>query len=622
MPDAPFITGSDIVSNAGNAALGYSSGIAYNANPAVENPYATTQSAVARLAQEEEYNRQRAHTEQVKNQQDLAEYLAGTGHSVFNMQDGNGKDQSFNMLPQDREEINQKADELRRKVVQNPTTWKFDPEIRKQASEFEQLKRQAGIRSVDVAQKQQLAAQTNDLKERQLILDNIDKEVKNVSVSTFHNPEPFMPSLTWSMYKNGIGEDVFSGKNKDAWDNISAGTETDAAGNQVQVTYPGIRASVLSQVKDRIIPGSPEYTNATNQVRAFYSSPALMSAPSILSANANIAKYNADRKLKPTDPEYAQPIAEVLPNGQVVPQPLNPQNIGNIAYSLLAEHAGQLGREAKPTKTALELKEKAAEVDAKVATTAKTRKEISQMDDELQMKKDKLAIEKDNMSAADYQAQLRELGAQEKVNTVLKVFNSLHDDPKFKDLKTIDQSNPDEYKDLKEYGNFDAAGWKQVRIPFTQDMKDIGGEPNISPTATGSKNINGSRLPEEQLYLRSPDGNIHNDKIAFKYEEGSGKKKTTRWKVVDAPQAVQNLVSASENYKGDKNFEQDIARKKYNETISSVTSQKTPSDFVPKINGAEVQVRQENGGAPEALIGGVWKKVISKNSKTGEIKVE
>lgn len=58
MPDAPFITGSDIVSNAGNAALGYSSGVAYNANPAVENPYATTQSAVARLAQEEEYKMQ------------------------------------------------------------------------------------------------------------------------------------------------------------------------------------------------------------------------------------------------------------------------------------------------------------------------------------------------------------------------------------------------------------------------------------------------------------------------------------------------------------------------------------------------------------------------------------
>lgn len=355
-----FTSASDITSNPGNAALGYSGGgVGYSTNPADSNPGAPIQSVLGQIAQTEERKRIAEKQRQQKEQDELAAYLASTGESVFNMKGPDGKSSGFTMLPQDREYVNERVNEIRNKVISEPDTYKFDADLKAKEQELKQLTDLAGIRATEVAKRKVLAASTNDMRERERILKSIE-DIEKEPVYSFKTPDAYLPSATWDIEGLGISKDVLSGKIKDGWDDIAVGTEKDANGNEIIISQPGIRGSILD-TRNRMVRGSKEFTNAENMVKAMYANPNAVSPASILQLNQGIANYNKLRGYKPGDANYAPPVGEVFPDGTVELPELNDSTIPDIAYGLLAQKSGQAGiaKEIKKTKSELD-KEKSA----------------------------------------------------------------------------------------------------------------------------------------------------------------------------------------------------------------------------------------------------------------------
>jgi hypothetical protein len=349
-----FTSASDITSNPGNAALGYSGGVGYSANPADTNPGAPIQSVLGQIAQTEEKKRIAEKTRQQKEQDELASYLAGTGESVFNMKGPDGKPSGFTMLPQDREYVNERVNEIRNKVISEPGTYKFDADLKSKEQELKQLTDLAGIRATEVAKRKVLAASTNDMRERERILKSIE-DIEKEPVYSFKTPSAYLPSPTWSFDGLGLSKDILSGKNKEATDILQVGTEKDADGNEIIISRPGIRASILDK-RNEWRRGSKEFTEAENMVKAFYADPSATSFESIFQLNQDAAAFNKARGLKPGDANYVPPVGEVFPDSSVELPPINDTNIANIAYALLAQKAGQVGvgKEIKKTKSQLE----------------------------------------------------------------------------------------------------------------------------------------------------------------------------------------------------------------------------------------------------------------------------
>jgi hypothetical protein len=357
-----FTSASDITSNPGNAALGYSGGVGYSTNPADTNPGAPIQSVLGQIAQTEERKRIAEKARQQKEQDDLAAYLASTGESVFNMKGPDGKSSGFTMLPQDREYVNERVNEIRNKVVSEPGTYKFDAELKSKEQELKQLTDLAGIRATEVAKRKVLAAGTNDILERERILKSI-QDIEKEPVYSFKTPDAYLPAPTWTIEGLGVDKDILTGKNKEATDILQVGTEIDKNGNEIAILRPGIRASVLD-VRNKIRKGSPEYAVAANMVKALYSDPSALTKEAMLQLNYDISDYNSARGLTPEDANYAPPIAKFYGDDSFEMPELNDESIRNISYGLLAQRAGQLGmgKEIKKLKSDLDKEREATRV--------------------------------------------------------------------------------------------------------------------------------------------------------------------------------------------------------------------------------------------------------------------
>lgn len=366
MLETPFITGSDIVSNPGNAALGYSSGVVYNANPEIQNPFAVTQNALAHLTQEEKFNRQRSHQEAVKQQQDLADYLAQSGQSLFNMPGGeNGKNMSFNAIPEDKEVLRSKADELRRMVINNPTRWKFDADRLEKEQKLQQLVAHAGIRSVAKANLEQQASQTNDPDERAEIISYLN-EMKGQKLEDFISPQPHFPKQ-YADINDLIPADIRSGKNKESWKNYSVNTK-DVNGNIIAQDMSGMNDNSID-FRAAAQPGTKPYTTALKLARSFYNSSTMNDPLKIVDMNKNIDQINTARGYTPGSVHYIPHIAEVMAGGKIVPNNLSPTD---VAYSIMAEAHGGLQPNEELKKTSQETQKATAEINSEKANTANT----------------------------------------------------------------------------------------------------------------------------------------------------------------------------------------------------------------------------------------------------------
>ncbi len=588
-----FLTGTDITNNPGNAALGYSgTGVEYNANPAIENPFAPVQSTIAQLGQQEENRRLLERQRQIKEQDELGAYLAGGGDSVFNKNGEAGKS-SFNILPEDREEVNRAADNLRRKMISNPRTWKFDPTIQRSMEEFEQLKNHAGIRAVHVADKNVKAAATNDMTERQRILQNAEG-VRKQGVREFKMPDPYLPSATWNIENMGISKDVLSGKDKDATDDLIVGTETDPNGNEIIVTKPGIRATALD-IRSRMVPGSKEYTEAANMVNRFYSDPSFVNAENVLAVNQGIEQYNKDRGLTPNSPNWAPPIGEVLPNGQVKMRPPTPKNVGDIAYSLIAEHAGQLGRNAEVKRTASVLKKE--QHDIKMDKTNAARLQSA-----LDLEWAKFNKDKDKLSKDEAKWQHEELEAKTLANTVYGTLANTKPAGTLQDVvKTVplaDQSGL--IQTMNDYGvDLNTASVSRLN-PADATVRNLAGAQAYD---SKGKPIKAVAKPKYAYVVGSTDGSLADAKMVFgvpsfrdKTNPDTGEilmekdKKTPKreqymeWKVV-SPQEALNTYSQAKNNFNDLSTAVlgriDRSTEQLNELIGAKPQSKSPTQSIP-----------------------------------------
>lgn len=409
-----FVSGTDILSNSGNAALGYSSGVEYNANPMDTNPFGTVQSTLSSIQTQDAARRESMRLQGLQEQKELADFLIGTGKSAFNLSTPDGQGMGFNPLEEDRQALNDAADDLRRSVMANPTKWKFDPEIQKKIADFKQLTTHASIRSVDVANKLAKAAAANNPEERDRIMQSIEG-TRKTGLSDFRSPEPYLPQETFSVEKF-YSPDVITGKNKEAWQTYGSTATVDQNGNEVQVDTVGLTDNVLD-FRPRMKRGSAEYDQAINLVRSFYASPMSRDPGAIDNMNKRIDAINAQRGYTPNSTHFIPHIGQPLPNGQIA---YNDMPVEDLAYSLMAEKYGNLTQRQKVKRTASHI--------------AKERQDMVNDRERLKNERDRIAIEKkkaeDGNLTADERKQLRlETAAQSDALKVIEMLSPTSTSP-------------------------------------------------------------------------------------------------------------------------------------------------------------------------------------------------
>jgi len=621
MADAPFITGSDLTSNPGNAALGYSSGIAYNANPEIQNPFAGIQSSLSSLQNEEVYRRQLAAQQAQKEKDELAAHLAETGQSVFNMKGENGQNMSFSPLQEDYDIMRGGADEIRKSTMGNPTGWKFDLDRIAKEQRQQQLVRHAGVRAVEVAKLQQAAAATNDPQERADILNHISK-IKSQKVDDFISPDPYMPKAKYDVNKF-IQEDVINGKNKEAWQTFDVNS-VDDKGAQKTESLSGISNNVLNW-KTKAQPGSELYANAVNMANGFYNSNVARDPRALLAQNKRNAEINAFRGFKPGDSGYVQNIAEVLPNGQIQYTGLSPVE---TAYTLTAEAYGgpQVNRELK--KTAAETTKEKLDIAGKRADIAKTYADIENA-------RKRLEVDKDKMTKADYDNQNDILEAK---TAALNVQKNLTSAGNFMGIPEIINSVPEGNRSglsttLANNGIDPSTYEMAILNRNDQTIKHISGVQSQKQDGTYSSGVS---APQYTYLLKPKSGNLADYRylIGFKelqemknQDDGTViiNKKTNKpqmqevmqWKTVSPQEAIGNSVKAAKNFYNitDKTGENINRAVDYFDKLSGAAEPAAPkennSDAQPAVEGA----KKMEGGKRMLFTNGVWKTVKGKDKK-------
>ena len=552
-----FTSASDITSNPGNAALGYSSGVSNNAfNPSDANPGANIQSTLGILAQTEAQKRAKERERQLKEQDELAAYLAGTGESVFNMKGPDGKPAGFEMLPGDKEFMNERSNQIRNKIVSEPDKWKFDAELQSNMQKFNQFKNLAGIRATEVAKRKVLAAGTNNMEERAKILKSIE-DIEKEPIYSGKTPEPYLPSATWDMEGLGVSKDVWTGKSKEAWDDIIVGTEKDADGNEIIIKRPAIRGSVLD-TRNRMIRGSKEFTNAENMVKAMYANPNAVSFANIFQLNQDIASYNKLRGYKPGDPNYAPPVGEVFPDSTVELPELNDSTIADIAYGLMVQKSGQagIGKEIKKTKSDLEKEKSQREV---------AEGNLAVSEDQMRLNWAKFRKEEKDLSKEERVAKEKELLAE---GDAVRVFEILNKNTNRKPIDQVMAAVPESersglYKTLKDNG-IDTKDYSVSTLPVTdKEIKKLAGIPVLNKEGRPSGI---AKKPTYGYVITPNDEDLSSAYFVFGYpqirevKDADGAvvmdtktekpklEEVTEWEIKSGSEAIDSYAQASNNF--------------------------------------------------------------------------
>ena len=355
MPDAPFVSGSDILQYHGDANLATGSGqVAYNTNPNDTHPLADLNTTLGKLQDYDAQMQVLKYHQKIKDQEDLAAMLANTGGSAFNMAGSGasaGKNMSFTPLPDDKKILDDKADEIRKMAINNPSGDKYDATILKAQQEYRDLVNHASQRSVFYSQNNAEAAQQNDPDERQAILDNNKQEVNGYSLTDYHTPVPHLNKLTFDP-NNFISADQL--KNKDLQNEYYSTSQPDAQGNQIAYTKSGLNDNTID-FRAKITPGSKLFPEAMNMTKSFLQSPLAQNPQAIQAMNDNIDLINQERGYAPGSPHFIPKFATVV-QGQNGPQvQITNTNPSDVSYALMAEKYGKLTPKEEVKKTALDI---------------------------------------------------------------------------------------------------------------------------------------------------------------------------------------------------------------------------------------------------------------------------
>lgn len=311
MPDAPFISGSDILSNPGNPALGYSgTGVEYNANPADMNPLANVQGTLARLQEEDAKMRFQKHLEARDDQEKLAQFISGLnsrGGSLANMKGPDGENNSLPLLPQDQQVMDEAALKLNRGSIKDPHGYRYNAEFQQKFRDYQTLLKHAQFRSaIEMKNRVAASASLNPEDQNGYLRTNqteiIDKDVRDLYRPNVYIPVPELdPEII-------IPSKVIQDKN-----NQTNFTLKDANGNPVDGW--GLKNDV-ADVGARIVPGTPAWRSAIAYSANFIKGAAKDPGLAIELERRN-AINNANRGLKPGDPNYVPPITQLQPDGTV-----------------------------------------------------------------------------------------------------------------------------------------------------------------------------------------------------------------------------------------------------------------------------------------------------------------
>lgn len=538
MPDAPFVSGTEIVANPGNAALGYSgTGVEYNTNPADTNPFANIQGTLARIQDEDAKMRYVKHLEHRKDQEDLAQFLSnikGNG-SAFNIKGPDGKNMSFSPLPQDQQVLAEKADELRKLALRNPDNYAFDPKILKKKEEYDNLIAHAGMRSVSDAQNRLSAAQSTDIEDREGYLKHNKAEIEDKALTDFHRPNPYMPNPKTQ------GLNIFDPKmlsNKDSY--AIRGTSIAKEGNiDVQTDLTGLKDDIVD-VRGKIKPGTNAFNEAVIMAQRFISSPNTQNPQVIIDMNKRIDANNAARGYKPGDAHYQPHVAEVKPDGTVGFTSTDP---AQIAGAIMFESYGGLQPVKKPTKALAEQQKTEAqttEVKTKIQNERRTYHKIGAEIAHLNAQTEEAKARTAKLEGEAKKLAEKEQADIEEVNSPVASYLNVVADASKKKFKPI----PAGIAPALSNAGIDASQYTMTNInPSDEGVSHIAGIQKTNDKGVATEGIN---APSAAYYLKSNTGDPKNDMIAVSYKKSPTE---TAWKTIKPNEAVENIIKSRKNFK-------------------------------------------------------------------------
>lgn len=556
-----FTSGSELISNPGNAALGYSGGVQYGGNPNA-NPLAGVNTILGQVQQQEyaasESRRQRA----IQQQEKLAQDLAMSGVSLFNMkgQSGGsgGPDASFVPLDADKEILMDRANDIRKRTLLDPQGYQYDADLLKKKEDATYLNRLANLRAVDIAQKKILLSKTNNPDERARIQASIDETV-NTPLTDYKMPSPYVPSVTSDLTKVWSPE-ILSGKGKDMRDDITVKV-IDQDGNEVEVVKSGIRASALDKRKEWM-GDTAAFNEARNYVSSLYNTPDFWAPDKVAELNGFISQYNTDRGFKPGDPHYAPQIAEVFVTAdgpKIQRRPLDPTNIADMMYSIGAAHAGQLDASQELKRTASQIAKEKEQMDLNKQRVQQGWANVGLRRKELALKAEKAkGTQKRAMQDASEVMKLLDTGNR-KAEPIKSYFADLEKTGLAKGLMDEVIGAGNNVEDFKVH---------RLR-PNDQFIRNMAGVQYVKPNGELQKAVSDI---EQAAIIYPKNGNPNDARFVFSYstyepvfgpngeimmkgDEGQGApmmKKVQKWKAVTASDAIRNIPISMNNF-GDLN---------------------------------------------------------------------
>ena len=392
MADAPFITGSDILSYRGDADLGYSGqgGVAYNANPADTDPLKGTQATLDRLLQEDAAKRQMEYAERVKQREMLAQYLmqpqgpAGVGGSAFNVKGPNGENMGLNRLPQDYGPLNDKAAELTKYVFGSPDKG-LDANAMQLFQEHQRLAANASQRAYFKAVQMQEAANEQDPDERAAILKNMHDQLDNSSVTDFKELDPYYRKPAFDASQifdlSGVGKPENRGKMEKYG--------TDKTGEYKEIHSYLNPATISGQFQD-IASNTTRSYQAKRLANNYLTSPASYNPENVERENDLIDAAN--RQMAARGESTAHEIPKILsvqanPDGTKTVVNIRPNATpAEIAYSVLAPKLLMENVSKEATKGKDELNEIRARVSKAYRDVAESKDKLDKAQNEDKLK--------------------------------------------------------------------------------------------------------------------------------------------------------------------------------------------------------------------------------------------
>lgn len=548
MADAPFISGSDILSYHGDPNLGYSGGgVAYQYNPNITNPLAGVESTIGKLEQEQAAQREMDYRARLEDRQKLASYLAETGGSVFNQRGPQGQNISLQPLPQDYDAMNNKASEIRDYMAKHPNAGSFDKDLMKLVADHRRLSLNAGERAHFYTSAMQEAAQSTDPEERDAILKHAQDEIGKSKVEDFQPITPFM--------KAPVVDDSFLNKAEIA-DKANLlkkeMSDKDAQGNALVNTHYYVNPGVLDNTTE-IMASPSKKAAATRYVNTYL--PSYLNNPQMAISHINeVNAINAKRKALGEEP-FPQVIGVTQgPDGQprVV---VNPNlNVAQIAYGLAGAKYARINTDAKLGKTALEIKKQQADIahteeetatgymNAKTAAEKASEAKKDKNDDEWAAQ---TAAAKVFGAVADLDKQLNLGKGVVKVGDNTGRFTSVKLKPSKEGAAPTETPTQMSFNELvKEKTGNDLSNYDAIRVPISGDIANFGAKQS---TDSKGKLIGSVSTPSDAYYLKDASGD---KKLVLIYRGNKNMVEDVR--VVSPKEAASNYADAMNKFKPEK----------------------------------------------------------------------